>query len=376
MSESTEYAASRRKFLSLIAILTAAAGVAGCFSSSSIKITDQEPAECPSGLSEAVKLSGVSIPIAMPTEFRKKRRELDIRGTLARRIVISINPAGLPHGSRIEKEDLYLTGLAGTFQAWTQLKTPFTDISVAETPPLIRQIGDKRKQAEIAAVRITGGQIKITRVAAIKVTLAGSVAIDVLMTPGGIAIDETIVKAGDLWRNNKEPVEPEELEPKLVPVRHMAGYDEAAVLIDLKYVLRLRGGKKTYECSTLDTRSQSDARVVILDKDAVRPPLWDLGIPRAVDGDSDRIMWLAMYRPDIGAVRAIFDSPSEANAFATWIRMTQATRVGSYTLGVFDGPDPAKLRPVLPVDKDIVKTFSPLTPNYRERLRVGALGDR
>jgi hypothetical protein len=327
-----------------------------------------QPKECPSDLERAVRITGMALPIELPSNFLASQGPLSMRGTLARRIVLSIIPTRLAYGTRILEADISLSSLGGIFQGWMQLQTDYTSISSTMASPLV-STRHRHSRSEIATVRFDPGLIRISRIALKRVNLAGVVAVDVLIIPGRFAVEETVVRIPKLWDSDKRPIEPEALDVELFPLRHVATYDEAEALVELTYILEKDHDEQTYACSAVEER------VILIDRDAARQPYWDLGFPKGSGPGSIRDRWLALFSPSVGAVRAVFESPSTASAFATWIRMTQATTAGPYTLGLFKGPDAFKLPTRLPLDKNILETFHPLSPDDREDMRVGALGE-
>jgi hypothetical protein len=327
-----------------------------------------QPKECPSDLERAVRITGIALPIELPADFLASQGPLSVRGTLARRIVLSIVPTRLASGTRIVEADISLSSLGGTFRGWTQLQTEYTSISSINASPLI-STRHRHMRPEVATVRFDTGLIQIHRVALERVNLAGVAAVDALIIPGRSAIDETVLRISKLWDSDKRPIKPEALDVVLVPLRHVATYDPAAALVNLKYILETDHAEQTFSCSA------AEEHVELIDRDAVRQPYWDLGVPKGSVLGPYRDRMLALFSPSGGAVRAVFESPSAATAFATWIRETQATTAGPYTLGVFNGIDPLNLRTLLPLDKDILETFRSLSPDDREGMRAGALGE-
>jgi hypothetical protein len=118
-------------------------------------------------------------------------------------------------------------------------------------------------------------------------------------------------------------------------------------------------------------KGSARTRTTLADREAVRPPLWDLGTSTL---NAPRTRWLGLRDAGSGVIRAIFDSPTAATSFANWIRATHARRAGPYEIGLFEREGRA-LRPFVPVDLSAVPTFRPLMSGDERGLRVGPLGE-
>ena len=237
-------------------------------------------------------------------------------GALGRRLVVSVTPAGLRAGDRIVWSALTIDSYGGTFRAWDKLQQPQRDQ------------GD-----EVATVALAPGQLRITRAARGNKDLAGMYSIDVLLMPGGVAVDDTVVRIPRLWHEDGSPVPPREVTAQLLPVRHPPGLDTVEANFTLDFVVRLGQGGDEWTCS-------AEVRKTLLDQDAVRQPFWDLGVASA---NSARREWLALFDPALGGVRLVFESPAAAKSFADWMRATRATQVGKYAVRAF-GQSPQSLR--------------------------------
>lgn len=321
--------------------------------------------DCPEQFNGLVSLSGEALPIALPDSLVRDGIA-QTSGQFARRIVISAAANGALRADRITWSTLSLSTFGGTFRSWTALQTPFTVVdalkpaTVAALPPVANN-----ESAEAASVMFAPGQIKVIRSARGRTDLAGTLALDVVVMPGGIEVDHTVLRVTQLWTKDGAPLPTEAVEFELAPARHPPGYDVVEMGMELKFIVRV--GKRGDEWSCA-----AESRVTLVDEDAIRQPLWDIGVASTNGG---RSKWLAVSDPAAGVIRLIFESPSAANAFASWVKMTRATAFGRYSLGVFERPA-SRSRTFSPLEPEAMQTFRPITPADVAQLRVGALGER
>jgi hypothetical protein len=161
----------------------------------------------------------------------------------------------------------------------------------------------------------------------------------------------------------------------LEPIRHVPGFDTIEAEIKLEYVIA-----RVHENSARDGSVREDTacrgltrqRVVLATREAVRPPLWDVGTSGM---NSGRTRWLALSSPASGVFRAIFDSPTAASSFANWVRATQAGQIGPYQIGLVQQYGRQPMRPLVPVDRGTEETFQALEPKDLKDLRTGPLGE-
>lgn len=328
----------------------------GCASPHRVQFAGGLPVDdCPAGAERQITLSASVLPLEIPSQLAASRGPVETQGTLARRIVVSAVPAGPMRGDIVTWSQLAIDPFGGTFRGWTQVQTDFTRLDVSQAE--LKQDGlQRRGRFEVAGVRAIPGRIEITRAAVAKTNLLGTVAIDVLVRPGGVEINDTVVRIPQLLDASGRSVLALDLRPELVPVRHPAGFDAMSGLVSLRYVMRHNGsgggGRDEVACTV-------QSRAAILDLDAVRQPYWDIGVGGRNAG---RTAWLAFRAPALGVQRAVFESPAAANAFIAWIGAVKAAKAGAYDLGVFDGMT--------------AETFSPIVSDDVERLRVGTVGER
>lgn len=321
--------------------------------------------DCPKDLDHLFSVSAESLPVSLPANLAR-----DVAGAIsgqhARRIVVSIAARRPLQSERIVWSALSLSTFGGTFSGWTGLQTQHTVVNAvkpaANEPlsPLTR-----REPAETASVVFAPGEIKVVRSARGKTDLSGTLALDVVVTPGGTEVDDTVMRVAKLWTPEGAPLSPSVVEFELVSARHPPGYDVVDASAELEFVVRRSNGDE-WGCA-LETRA------TLVDQDAVRQPLWDIGVASSSNGR--RNAWLALSDPARGVIRLIFESPSAANAFAHWVKATGANGLGRYSLGVIQPTIPRTQRPFAPIDLASLQTFRPLAADEFSALKIGALGE-
>jgi hypothetical protein len=132
----------------------------------------------------------------------------------------------------------------------------------------------------------------------------------------------------------------------------------------LDYEILSANGSVAWSCS-------ATSHEVLVDREAIRPALWDVGVPIKFGGSRRR--WLALYSPAIGAVRAVFTTPEAAGAFAAWLQKVGAAAAGKYSLGLFTPADPNEKGRILPFDTSIMDTFQPIAADEIALLTVGEI---
>lgn len=281
--------------------------------------------DCPDLLDGQVRLE-VEARNTPPPAAAIRDNSIPTTGVLGRRLVISVSPAGLRPGDRIVWSALTVASYGGTFLAWDRLHQP-----------------EHEQRDEIATVALAPGQLRIMRAARGKTDLAGMYSIDVALMPGGVAVDDTVVRIARLWHEDGTPLPTREVAPQLLPIRHPPGLDTVEANFDLDFVVRLGQGGDEWSCS-------AQVRATLVDQDAVRQPFWDLGLASVNAG---RREWLALFDPALGGVRLVFDSPAAANSFAAWMRASRSTQVAQYAVRAF-GQSLQSLRPLTDDDIDAV----------------------
>ncbi|MGB6451524.1 MAG: hypothetical protein WBE92_12300 [Steroidobacteraceae bacterium] len=284
-------------------------------------------------------------------------------GTLARRIILSAGPEDLAPRARMTWSRLSIRSFGGTFTAATRLVTDFSSLEFSPSSHAL--VASKRRQRqEIVNVELLPGEIAVTRTALRHTNLFGTAVLDLTVTPGGVPVDETVVHIPTLWKDGGAAVAPRDVDIQLVPVRHPPGIDRVDAIFSLEYSLQ-RGHAAGWRCM-VETSGN------LVSKEEARPPLWDLGPSELNEG---RTAWLALYDGRLGPIRAIFDSPQAATAFADWGRQTRATKAGRFSIGLFTATPNVPLRPGVPVDSTIAQTWRPIVPDDWDTVRAGPLGE-
>lgn len=183
--------------------------------------------------------------------------------------------------------------------------------------------------------------------------------------PGGTVIDDTVLGEVRLWQADGSAVQPADAKIELTPIRHPPGLDAVQASLQLDYIVRLGASGEEWACS-------AEARVTLLDQDAVRQAFWDLGL---APKNAGRREWLALHSSETGAVRLTFDSPEAANSFAAWLQTTRATQVGGYNIGAFTQRQITATRPYGPLDAEAMQTYRPLRPQDLPTITVGPVGE-
>ncbi len=340
--------------------------VSGCASPPQRPQFPNAPAaeECPATSPPPVALAEMTVVLPEPRQDTVAGDAASSVGTAARRVFLSVEPENLAPGVRMTWSRLSIRSFGGTFAAATRLVTDFSvlDLSSTGRPLEVRKRGDRQ---EIVSIELSPGEIVVTRTALRRANLFGSLVLDLAITPGGVPIDETIVHIPKLWNGARQAVSPGDADVELIPVRHPPGIDGVDGIFTLEYSLQRNRGRAEWRC-------KAEASATLVSKQDARPPLWDLGVSELNEA---RTAWLALYDDRLGPVRAIFDSPEAASAFANWGRTTRAARVGRFSIGLFTATPDVPLRPIVPVDSTIAKTLRPLTPEDWDAVRVGRLGE-
>jgi hypothetical protein len=265
-------------------------------------------------------------------------------------------------GMRILSSTLAITTLGGTFEGWAALSDEVVSPDAtrgARVPSRTR----RPNPAERRAIDVIPGRLRIAPFLSAPTLQAQTMMLDVLVTPGGVPVDELVVNEGPMWTPDQRPVPPDALLVTLAPARHFTVFDVVEGKINLELLAASsRSAHEGWRCSF-------DTNVTLVEPDAERPPLWDLRTP--VRGGKKK-SWLGLYDPTIGPIRAIFTSPAAANGFASWLRQTGALRAGQFQLGMLQ---PANGQSPAPVEHSIADSFHPASVDELNALTVGRLGE-
>ena len=304
--------------------------------------------DCPDALDGQVTLRAEVRPVELhAASFRAPT--IATSGSVGRRLLVSVTPSGLRPKDRITWSTLTIGTYGGTLLGWDRLDTGNTTGG----------------RDQLVTTGLSPGQLKITRIAKGRVDLTGSHSVDLLVMPGGVAVDDTIVHVPALWRDINTPLQPAAVSPQLIPVRHAPGLDIVEANLELTFVVRIGDTGDEWVCA-------AETRVTLVDHDSLRLPFWDVGIASA---NSSRREWLALTDPARGAVRLVFDDPASAHAFASWLRMTRSTGIGEHGLAVFQQPGRLAGRPFGPIGADMMKTLRPITDQDIDKIAVGPVGE-
>lgn len=314
------------------------------------EFTNGYPAyDCPESLTGQVMLQAEVRPTQIDST-RLQQSSIDTTGALARRLLIAVTPSGLRPKDRIIWSHLSITTFGGTLLGWQQFDAAGSDAGTDERTTVVS----------------SPGQLKITRIATGSEDLSGHQSIDLLVMPGGMAVDDTVVHFPALWTDSGAPMTADQATPQLTALRHPPGLDVVEATLELSFVVRLDDSGEEWVCS-------SETRTTLVDEDALRQPLWDLG---PASTNSRRKERLALFDPALGAVRLVFDSPAKAHSFLTWVRATGATQIGDYSLRLVEPVRAVRgTRPFGPLSDDVMATLRPVTPADRDMLNVGPAGD-
>ena len=318
--------------------------------------------DCPADLEDQVSLHAEARAIEWPGPLPQ---EASVRstGALGRQLLVSTVPRGLRPKDRITWSTLTIATYGGTLARWDQLQT--TNHTSEPRKGDRSSTPSATAHNEIATVAFAPGQVKIARFARAKTDLSGTTSIDLLVMPGGVAVEDAVVHLPKLWQDNGKPLEPTALDPQFTPIRHPPGLDTVEASLELNFVIRVGSTGDEWNCS-------AESRVTLVDRDALRQPFWDLGLASANAGRQE---WLALFDPALGAVRLVFDSPARAHAVANWIRLTRSMRLGSYELSIVRLSGREAGRPFGLVGADVISTLRPMTADDIKAIVVGSAGE-
>jgi hypothetical protein len=168
---------------------------------------------------------------------------------------------------------------------------------------------------------------------------AQTLALDVTLVPGGVPAERSVASIPALWTAAGAPLPPGALQVAVSSQERLTVFSAVEGRVQLDVGGADRGEPRDmWQCTY-------EARVTLLDHNAVLPALWDLQVA-AHDGRPER--WLALFTPATGPFRALFPDPEAAQAFAAWLRATAMPQAGRYQLGLFEadrGTDDSTIPP-------------------------------
>jgi len=303
---------------------------------------DAELAACPDPIQNGIALRGSVSAWELPKEFVTSEGVEKRYPFLARKMLIAVVPHGPARDLTIVDSELAITPFGGTFAGWATSS--------------LRPTG----------VDVTPGRLRIDPYLPVGRFRPQTATVDAVVRLGGAAYDQSAITTTAMWDDAQRPSSPDDLRVTFTPLRHFTVYDAMNAKITLRLVVQ-----RSQPDSLCEATVESSVRLV--DREAARPPLWDLGT--SFKGGV-RKRFLALYDPAIGPVRAIFTDPVAARGFAMWVQQTGATHVGRYQLGTFVAEDLESELTTVPTDRAIMESYHAITAEERELLKVGPLAER
>jgi hypothetical protein len=301
-------------------------------------------ATCPDEMQGQVTVAASAVPLAVPPELAAGPGSTEHPSLVARRVIISVAPKAAARGVRLFSSTLTMTPVGGTFTGWGTIDR-----------------GLERSKA----LDIDPGQLRIEPFLTSATVQAQTMTMDVLVSPGGAALDELAITTSPLWSSVQHPTRPDELQITFTPVRHMTVLDVVNARITLNVTAaRARPTGELWRC-TFENRFE------LVDHQSVLPNLWGL---RKTGHDDEEDQWLALNDPTTGPFRAVFLNPEAARGFADWLRAAGAARVDKYLLGLFQLEEPDVDTPPA-ANRAIAVPFHGISTEELQTLEVKRLGE-
>jgi hypothetical protein len=294
-------------------------------------------------LRELMRVSASATAISLPDRLSVQSEASRPEELVARRLLISASPGHGAAGVSVLGSTLTTVVVGGTF-------------------------GGSATVADVArdrALEIIPGRLRIEPFLESSRLHAQTVGLDVIVVPGGVPADKMTVSLSPLWTPERHPVPPDALQVIVSAGRHLTVFDVVEAHVSLDLVGTGPGRSRSIWKCTYETG------FTLVDHESVLPALWDL---RVASRDGKPKRWLALFEPAAGPFRAVFADPAAAQAFATWLRETGATRAGRYQLGLFEA-DASGSHFTLPADRNIASTFQPASAHELQALTDARLGD-
>jgi hypothetical protein len=321
----------------------------GCAGLPSPTAAAPNPSPCPDDLRDSISLDLSAAPVSLPLGTSVEEGAVHRDGIVARRINVAVTPKGAARKVLITDSSLTITPAGATFNGWVA----------------VEDAGKK----ESRAVSSIPGRVRITPFLTVGAFTPFTLAIDAVLMTGGMPVDTPVVVTPNLWGTDGKARLPGELDVQFTTIRVASVYDNVMGTAKLEYVaLKSKSPRAArWSCSL-----ESTARLV--DADATRPALWDIGTPRR---GGQRVRWLALFDQKTGPIRALFTNSETARGFTNWVREVRAQRIGKYELGTFT-PDPEDASEDgsghVPLDRTITSSYHPITEDELGGLRAGPLG--
>jgi len=335
----------------LALLLATACFVAGCRSTEDVSGAPPESSDwvCPKDVPQQLHLKTSVIPRSLQPDMVGRESGSAAPSALARRVLVSVEPAPELAGVRVLSSTLSIAVFGGTLKNWIDGSHP-------------------RAHAEPRAIEIDRSTYHVNPFLTGSTLGPQSRSIDFVVAPGGAPIDSLQIQVGSLWNVDHSPVRPEAAGLTLVPLRYPTVYSRVEADVTLGIVGLPAGPHGAgWKCPV-------EQHATLVDRDAVRPSLWDIGMPDPAGGLRKR--WLVLNSDGSGPLRAIFSSPAVAANFLAWLRAVRVTRVGQYDLGVFRPTRPAAGEDIfVSSDGDIMASYARLATEDLNLLQVGPLDE-
>jgi hypothetical protein len=326
--------------------LLMSAAVAGCQSTGAGQPSPAalDEATCPEGMQDQVQIAGSAVPLEIPEALAHGSEATENSDQFARRVIVSVAPESMAAGAEIFSSTLTMTTVGGVFAGWAALD---------------------QRQERVKALDIIPGRLRIQPFLNSKSLQAQTMTVDVLVKPGSTPFDELAITTTPLWNDAQHPVRPEDLRLTLAPVRHMTVFD----VVDARLTLTVtaagrRGNPGLWHCSF-------ENRLELMDRASLLPDLWGLRKSGFRGSENE---WLALNDPTTGPFRAVFANPEAARGFTDWLRVTHATRIDKYALGLFS-PEAPDIDAPPAINRAVAVPFHAISPQELEVLDVKRLGE-
>jgi len=317
--------------------------IAGCQNNKPVQSLPEgiDLAACPEPLQSGIALRASVSPRDLPEELATSEGVAKHYPFLGRRLLIAVVPHGAAGQLRILESDLAIDPIGGTFEGWAAFSSPAAGVDVAP------------------------GRVRIDPFLTAGLLRAQTSTVDAVIRLGGAPFDQAAITTAAMWDSTQHPMSPDALQVTLTPLRHFTVYDAAKAKVTLRFTAQPAH-------ADLPCRGTVETQVQLVDREAARPPLWDLGT--SFKGGI-RKRWLALYDPATGPVRALFTDPVAARGFAQWAQQTAATHAGRFQLGTFQSEDLDGGLASVPMDAAIMESYRPITAEERGALKVGPLAE-
>ncbi len=320
------------------------------------RVADQLDTACPAPIENDIKVlaSGASADDSVVTADSAHM-------TVRRRMLISLSPGAAASGLHLLGSTLTVTSIGGTFRELLRA-TDGRNLNGTD----LHSIAEVRQIAAARAIDVIPGRVRVAPFITGATLHAQTLAMDMLVAPGGAATDEMVIAHEAMWDARRRPLSSAQVTISLRPVRHFTMYDEVRATVSLNMVLgRARSARQQWSCS-------AESAFTLVDRAAATPDLWDL---RKVAPAGASELWLALFNSQSGSFRAVFASPADAAGFADWLRQTHAHTVGGYRLGMFRPGYSREQMHTVPVSHSVADTFQEVTADDLDALVVGRLGE-